>query len=120
MELIRGRSRLRSAIVDFDEAHPSSIVPSGEDRRVESRRQRRGNGGFPRIGGRQTSSGDLGGLRSIIRPVVIRSEESAILVAQLQRRILERIRNSKRAEAGAETADNDAIIALVAAQNDSS
>ncbi len=56
---------------------------------------------------------------SVVRPVVIRPEECAILVAKFQRRILERVRDAKRAEARSQAANDDAVVALVIPEDES-
>src|ERR1051326_4046881 len=54
----------------------------------------------------------------MIGPIVVGSEKRPILVAQFERRVLQRIRNTERAEAWSKTADDDAIVTPVVTEDE--
>ena len=58
---------------------------------------------------RQTRGGKFRRLSRVILPVVVRNQERSITVAQLQSRIRQPVRDSRRREAGANTTHHDPV-----------
>ena len=105
-------------VVDFHNANAGSVVRSREQGRVRAGRKRGGQARLQRVCGRQTRGGQFRGLGGIILPVVIPQHERSVVVAQLQRRICQRTRHTKDGQAGADTADDDPVVAALVAQDE--
>ena len=100
----------RPAVVDFNQADTDAVVHSREQRGVKARRQCRRDAGLQWFVGARPAAVSSAACAGVILPVVIRSEERSIAVAQFQRRIGQRIRHSRRREAGANTAHHNPVV----------
>src|SRR6266404_3520255 len=70
--------RLRATIVNFHDPDALSGIHPGEDRRIKSRRQRRGYRRFFWIRRRQTRGGYFRGLAGVVLPIVVREDKDTV------------------------------------------
>src|SRR6266567_5040649 len=95
-------------VVNLYQTDTGLVVLAGNDRGVWTGRQTDRDRGFEAVGRSQSIAADQRDLACVTLPVVVRREERAICVAQLQSRIGKGIGNAELLERGAEGANGDA------------
>src|SRR5207237_8981926 len=85
--------------VHFDQRDTDRVVLAAHNRGVISWRERRDDGALKIIGRRKTGGLNLGLLA--VSPVVVKGDEGAIAIMQLQRRIGQRLGNAILGQGGA-------------------
>ena len=90
--LAEGPRPLRN-VIGLDQADPGRAVFALDDGGVGAGREMRENRRLPVVGRREPGRADDSSLA--LAPVVVEGEESAVAVAQLQRRILQRAADAR-------------------------
>src|SRR5437667_11931126 len=103
--------------VHFDQRDTDRVVLAAHDRGVISWRERRDDGAFKIIGRRKTGGLNLGLLA--VSPVVVKGDEGAISIMQLQGRIGQRLGNAILVKGGANCAQAYILFTLARYQQDS-
>src|SRR5881392_410748 len=95
-------------VVNLYQTDTGLVVLAGNDRGVWTGRQTDRDRGFEAVGRSQSIAADQRGLACVTLPVVVRREERAICVAQLQSRIGKGIGDAELLERRTEGADGNA------------
>src|SRR2546423_765272 len=85
-----------SDLVDLNQTYAAPAPSAGKHSRVLSRRKRRDNRGLPIVRGRYSRRFDLTLL--CVPPVVVKRNRDAVAVVQLERRIVQWLRDTCRRE----------------------
>src|SRR5882724_972817 len=117
-EKFENPSEILLQIIGLNHANAAAVFP-GQDRRELSRGQGGEDAGFFRVRKRETVRGQLRGRNRIVKPVVVRDQQRAVAVMELESRIRERVVDSELAQGGSNAADRDVSRVLAAAQDES-